>query len=64
MKKTNSPKQSACQSKFQRIELALKPSVVKKIENLLEDDTLQSFLEREINQNTECFIEMMGLDNY
>jgi len=64
MKKTNTPKQSACQSKVQRIELALKPSVVKKIENLLEDDTLQSFLEREINQNTECFIEMMGLDNY
>jgi len=59
-KEVNPPKLK----KVQYIELALKPSAVKKLENLLEDDTLRSFLEREINENLEVFIETMGLDNY
>jgi len=47
-----------------QITLELNEKSVKKIENYLEEDTLKSFLEREINDNPECFIEMLGLDNY
>jgi hypothetical protein len=48
----------------QIVQLHLKPSVVKKIEKLLKNETVQEFLEREINETPDCFIEMMGLDNY
>lgn len=47
-----------------KIELELNEKAVKKIEKHLEDDTIKSALEREINTDPESFIEMMGWDNY
>ncbi len=46
------------------IELELNEKAVKKIEECLEDGTLKSLLESEINNNPDTFIEMLGLDNY
>lgn len=45
------------------ITLTLDAKAVKHIEKYLEDDTLQSYLESEIN-NPETFVELLGLDNY
>ena len=46
------------------ITLTLDAKAVKHIEKYLEDDTLQSYLESEINDNPEAFVELLGLDNY
>jgi hypothetical protein len=47
-----------------KIELELNAKAVKQIEKYLEDDTLKSYLENEINNETDAFIEYSGLDNY
>lgn len=46
-----------------QITLNLNPNAVKHIEQLAEEK-IQVLLEREINENTEAFVEMMGYDNW
>lgn len=47
-----------------KIELELNEKIVKKIEKLLDGEKLKDILEREMNENGETFIEMMGYDNF
>jgi hypothetical protein len=47
-----------------KIELELNEKSVKKIEKYLEEDTLKTYLENEINNHPDIFIEYSGLDNY
>lgn len=46
-----------------RVMLELNLDAVRHIEKLAEED-IKPLLEREINENTEAFIEMMGYDNW
>jgi len=46
-----------------KIELELDAKAVRKIEKLALEG-INKLLEREINENADTFIEMMGYDNY
>jgi len=46
-----------------KVELILSAKIVRKIEELSETN-IKSLLEKEINENGEAFIEMMGYDNF
>jgi hypothetical protein len=46
-----------------RVTLELSLDAVRQIEQLAESD-IKPLLEKEINHNTEAFIEMMGYDNW
>lgn len=47
-----------------KIELELNEKIVKKIEKLNDGEKLKDILEKEINENGDVFIEMMGYDDY
>ena len=47
-----------------KVELELNEKSVKMIEKYLEEDTIKTYLENEINNHPDIFIEYSGLDNY